>query len=156
MCSTRPQGLNSGTITPDGSRTPWGIRPDASTSRPSKARLASPRHQAVRGTCRRTLAPAPLRPPAQTAVLLSCQRCCRATSRPSKSQQTSLRRHQRLRLAADASAILLAGLKALAWYFLSPDMFRSEATDTLMGSGTERFAMAYRLVSRLRLCPSGV
>jgi hypothetical protein len=35
---------------------------------------------------------------------------------------------RRLRLAADASAILLAGLKALAWYFLSPDMFRSETT----------------------------
>jgi hypothetical protein len=47
-----------------------------------------------------------------------------------------LRRHQRLRLAADASAILLAGLKVIACYFLSPDMFRSEATDTLMGSGS--------------------
>src|SRR4029077_13877999 len=32
--------------------------------------------------------------------------------------------------------ILLAALKVLAWYFLSPDMFRSEATDTLMGSGS--------------------
>jgi hypothetical protein len=47
-----------------------------------------------------------------------------------------LRRHRRLRLAADASAILLEGLKVLAWYFLSPDMFRSEATDTRMGSGS--------------------
>jgi hypothetical protein len=27
-------------------------------------------------------------------------------------------------------------LKVLAWYFLSPDMFRSEAPDTLMGSGS--------------------
>ena len=45
-------------------------------------------------------------------------------------------RTQRLRLAADASAILLAGLKVLAWYFLSPDMFRSEATDTRTGSGS--------------------
>src|SRR5437763_15253535 len=110
------------------------FRPDASTSRPSKARLASPRHQAVRGTCRRTPVPAPLRPPALSALLLSCQRCCRATSRPSKSQQTSLRRHRRLRLAADASAILLAALKVLAWYFLSPDMFQSETTDTRTGS----------------------
>jgi len=25
-------------------------------------------------------------------------------------------------------------LKVFAWYFLSPDMFRSEATDTQMGS----------------------
>ena len=45
-------------------------------------------------------------------------------------------RTQRLRLAADASPILLAGLKVLAWYFLSPDMFRSEATDTRTGSGS--------------------
>jgi len=30
----------------------------------------------------------------------------------------------------------LPALKALAWYFLSPDMFRSEATDTRMGSGS--------------------
>src|SRR6266478_6347177 len=56
----------------------------------------------------------------------------RATSHPSKSQQTSLRRHQRLRPAADASAILLAALKVLAWYFLSPEMFRSETTNTLI------------------------
>jgi hypothetical protein len=27
-------------------------------------------------------------------------------------------------------------LKVLAWYFLSPDIFRSEATDTRMGSGS--------------------
>jgi hypothetical protein len=47
-----------------------------------------------------------------------------------------LRRHQRLRLAADASTILLEGLKVFAWYLLSPDMFRSEATDTWMGSGS--------------------
>jgi hypothetical protein len=46
-----------------------------------------------------------------------------------------LRWHRRLRLAADASAILLAALKVLAWYFLSPDMFRSETTDTRTGSG---------------------
>jgi hypothetical protein len=26
-------------------------------------------------------------------------------------------------------------LKVLAWYILSPDMFRSEVTDTRMGSG---------------------
>jgi hypothetical protein len=46
-----------------------------------------------------------------------------------------LRRHQRLRLAADASAILLPALKVLAWYFLSPDIFRSDATETRRGSG---------------------
>src|SRR5438105_11472929 len=132
-------------IRPGGSRTPWGIRPDASTSRPSKVRLASPRHQAVRGTCRRTPVPAPLRPRALTALLPSYKRCCRATSHPNKSQQRSLRRHQRLRLAADALAILLAALKVVAWYFPSPDIFRSETTDTLTDSG-----------SRLRLCPSGV
>ena len=45
-------------------------------------------------------------------------------------------RTQRLRLAADASPILLAGLKVLAWYFLSPDIVRSEATDTRTGSGS--------------------
>jgi hypothetical protein len=27
-------------------------------------------------------------------------------------------------------------LKVIAWYFLSLDMFRSEATDTRMGSGS--------------------
>jgi hypothetical protein len=27
-------------------------------------------------------------------------------------------------------------LKILAWYFLSPDMFRSETTDTRMGSSS--------------------
>jgi hypothetical protein len=47
-----------------------------------------------------------------------------------------LRRHRRLRLAADASAILLAELQVLAWYFLSPDMLRSEHTDTRTGSST--------------------
>jgi hypothetical protein len=41
-----------------------------------------------------------------------------------------LRRHQRLRLAADASAILLAALKVLAWYFLSPDMFSERGQRT--------------------------
>ena len=67
-----------------------------------------------------------------------------------------------LRLAADGSAILLAGSKVIAWYFLSLDMFRSEATDTRMGSvqvvelKTERLAMGYRLNIKLRLCPSGV
>jgi hypothetical protein len=45
-----------------------------------------------------------------------------------------LPQHRRLRLAADGSAILLAGLKVIAWYFLSLDMFRSEATDTRTGS----------------------
>jgi hypothetical protein len=35
--------------------------------------------------------------------------------------------------AGDASAILLRGLKELAWYLLSPDMFRSDVTDTRMG-----------------------
>ena len=39
-------------------------------------------------------------------------------------------------LQQTAQAIFLEGLKALAWYFLSPDMFRSEATDTRMGSGS--------------------
>jgi len=73
--------------------------------------------------------------PALTALLPSCQRCCRATSHPNKSQQRLLRRHRRLHLAANASAILLAGLKVLAWYFLSPDMFRSEATETRLGPG---------------------
>src|SRR5207249_5527931 len=52
---------------------------------------------------------------ALTAVLPSCQRCSRATSHPSKNQQRSLRWHRRLRLAAGASAILLGGLKELAW-----------------------------------------
>jgi hypothetical protein len=47
-----------------------------------------------------------------------------------------LRWHRRLRLAADGSAILLAGLMVIAWYFLSLAMFRSEATDTRMGSGS--------------------
>jgi hypothetical protein len=37
----------------------------------------------------------------------------------------------------DASAILLAALKVLAWYFLSPDMLASEDTDTLTGSGSK-------------------
>jgi hypothetical protein len=27
-------------------------------------------------------------------------------------------------------------LKVLAWYFLSPDIFRSEVTDTRMGAGS--------------------
>jgi hypothetical protein len=36
----------------------------------------------------------------------------------------------------DASAFLLAALKVVAWYFPSPDMFRSESTDTLTGSGS--------------------
>jgi hypothetical protein len=36
-------------------------------------------------------------------------------------------RHQRLRLAADASAILLAALKVVAWYFPAPDMFGARA-----------------------------
>jgi hypothetical protein len=49
-----------------------------------------------------------------------------------------LQRHRRLRLAADASAILLAELQVLAWHFLSPDMLRSEDTDTRMGSGSAR------------------
>jgi hypothetical protein len=31
-----------------------------------------------------------------------------------------------------ASTFLLVGLKVVAWYFLSPDLFRSEATDTRM------------------------
>jgi hypothetical protein len=41
-----------------------------------------------------------------------------------------------LHLAADASTSLLEGLKVLAWYILSPDMFPSEAADTWMGSGS--------------------
>jgi hypothetical protein len=63
-----------------------------------------------------------------------------------------LRPHLRLRLAADALAIRLAGLRVFAWYFLSPDMFRSETTDTWTGSAqqielkTERVAIAYRLL----------
>jgi hypothetical protein len=44
----------------------------------------------------------------------------------------------RLRLAADASPILFAELQVLAWYFLLPDMFRSEHTDTRIGSGSAR------------------
>ncbi|MFZ2077518.1 MAG: hypothetical protein WAV38_12885, partial [Xanthobacteraceae bacterium] len=69
--------------------------------------------------------------------------------------------HRRLRLAADASAILLEGLKALAWYFLSPDMFRSEATDTRMGSGSAQIEDRtpwddVSIVIRLRFCPSGI
>src|SRR6476660_8567647 len=127
MCSTHRQGRNSDTIHPEGSRTPWGIRPGASTSRPSKGRLSSPRRQAGRGTCRRTRVPAPLRPPALTALLPWCQRCWRATSHPRKSQQRSLRRHRRRLLAADGSATLLEELKVFAWYFLSPELFRSEA-----------------------------
>jgi hypothetical protein len=43
------------------------------------------------------------------------------------------------------SAIVLEGLKALAWYILSPDSFRSEATVQLKLK-TERFGMAYRLL----------
>src|ERR1700730_2651329 len=136
MCSTRRPGRNSGTMHQGGSRAPWGIRPDASTSRPSKARLSSPRRQAGRGTCRRTRVLALLRPPALTALLPSRQRCCRATSHPRKSQQRSLRPHRRRLLAANASATLLEELKVLAWYFLSPDTFRSEVTDTRMGSGS--------------------
>src|ERR1700730_3334699 len=132
MCSTRRPGRNSGTMHQGGSRAPGGIRPDASTSRPSKARLSSPRRQAGRGTCRRTRVPAPLRPPALTALLPWCRRCCGATSHPRKSQQRSLRRHRRRLLAANASATLLEELKVLAWYFLSPDTFRSEVTDTRM------------------------
>jgi hypothetical protein len=69
------------------------------------------------------------------------------------------RRHRRLRLAADASAILLEGLKVLAWYFLSPDMVRSEATDTRMGF---RFSLiedppwdGVSISICLRLCPFG-
>ena len=76
---------------------------------------------------------APLRPRDSIAPSPSCRLCCRATSRPSKSQRRSLPRRRRLRLAADASAILLGGWKVFAWYILSPDMFRSEATDTRMG-----------------------
>jgi hypothetical protein len=45
-----------------------------------------------------------------------------------------LRRHRRLRLAADGSAILPERLKVIAWYFLSRDTFQSDATDTGMGS----------------------
>src|SRR5271166_3396171 len=63
------------------------------------------------------------------AVFQGGGRCCRVTSRPSKSRQPSLRRHRRLRLAADASAILLAGLKELAWYSgLSPAMVLTSAS----------------------------
>jgi hypothetical protein len=47
-----------------------------------------------------------------------------------------LRWRRQLHLAADASAILLEGLKALAWYFLSPDMLRSEAAEIRMDSGS--------------------
>jgi hypothetical protein len=47
-----------------------------------------------------------------------------------------LQRHRRLHLAADASTILLEELKVFAWYILSPDMFRSEATDTRMVPGS--------------------
>jgi hypothetical protein len=45
--------------------------------------------------------------------------------------------------------ILLEGLKALAWYILSPDMFRCEVTETRtvqLELKTERFGMAYRLL----------
>jgi hypothetical protein len=55
-------------------------------------------------------------------------------ARIAKSRRTSLRWHRRLRLAVNVSALLLGGLKAFARYFLSPDMFWSEATDTQMGS----------------------
>jgi hypothetical protein len=47
--------------------------------------------------------------------------------------------HLRLRLAADASAILLEELKVLAWYILSPDMFRGEVTDTRWVPGELEF-----------------
>lgn len=40
----------------------------------------------------------------------------------------------RCAFAADVSALLLEGLKAVAWRILSPDMFRSEATQTRTGS----------------------
>ena len=53
--------------------------------------------------------------------------------------QSILFTHRRIELcwfAADASPILLARLKVLAWYFLSPDIVRSEATDTRTGSGS--------------------
>ena len=45
--------------------------------------------------------------------------------------------------------ILLEGLKALAWYILSPDMFRCEVTETRtvqLELKTERFGMAYGLL----------
>jgi hypothetical protein len=65
-------------------------------------------------------------------------------------------RHQRLRLAADASAILLAALKVVAWYFPSPDMFRSEATDTLTVPVQQTRCDRVSIAIRLRLCPPGV
>src|ERR1700716_3998087 len=133
--STRPQGQSSDTIHPAESRGPWGIRPDASTSRPSKAQLSWPPRRAARGICQRTRVLAPRRPPGLSVLLPSCQRYCRATIHPSKSRRTLLPQHRRLRLAADGSAILLAGLKVIAWYFLSPDMLRSEGTDTRTGPG---------------------
>jgi len=49
--------------------------------------------------------------------------------------------------------ILLEGLKALAWYILSPDMFRCEVTETRtvqLELKTERFGMAYRLLLSVR------
>jgi hypothetical protein len=45
--------------------------------------------------------------------------------------------------------ILLEGLKALAWYILSPDMFRCEVTETRtvqLELKTERLGMAYRFL----------
>jgi hypothetical protein len=51
-------------------------------------------------------------------------------------------------------------LKVVAWYFPAPDMREHGHPDWVpvqqVEMKTERFAMAYRLVSRLRLCPSGV
>src|SRR6476646_10487304 len=115
-CNTRRRGRNWDTSHPEGSRTPWGIRLGASTNQLSRARPSWLLRRAVRGTCRRTRAPEPLRPQALTAALPSCQRCSQATSRPSKSQQRWLRRHRPRPLAADASVTLLAGLTEFAWY----------------------------------------
>jgi hypothetical protein len=52
---------------------------------------------------------------------------------PAKANKDRCDGHRRLRLAADASAMLLEGLKVVAWYFLSPDMFRNEAAGTRLG-----------------------
>jgi hypothetical protein len=63
-------------------------------------------------------------------------------------------RRRRLRLAADASAILLAGLKALARCFLSPNMFRSEGNGTpewSSGQSQKRPGRSSRACARSRI-----
>jgi hypothetical protein len=67
---------------------------------------------------------------AGSAVVSGTSVFSKPASCPASQQSSSSSSERGPHGCADVSAILLEGLKAVAWYLLSRDMFRSEATGT--------------------------